>query len=951
MHLRASTSIKIEITFMDSALPHFHSDDAPRLDLINGWSLLTDPTGTLKINDLEAASGWRRARVGVPWAVLYEDLRDYMGVAWYRTRFQSPQFSDARQVVLKFGAVDYFAEVFVNGLSVGTHEGGYTPFALDITHAVKPGMNDLAVRVIDPPMDEQLNQALCPEMMYNEIPHGKQNWYLQNGGIWQGVRVEFCPAIYIQQVHVTPNVSGDFGVEVQFAGQGLADSALCEQTSIQFSVYDSSHRLVFEDGIPSVIAAEQSFRGTVKNVRLWGPSEPNLYTLEVSLQGGLAYRKRVRFGFRKFEAKEGRLFLNDKPFYLIGALDQDFYPETIHTPASEEYVRDMMLKAKAIGINVLRCHLKVCHPVYLTIADELGMLLWCEMPSWSDCWYPADHFSLKAAERGRRMFEEMLVRDWNHPCIVIQTVMNESWGIDLKDATQRTWLKNTFNWIKECVRPLGRMVVDNSACEGNFHIKSDLEDFHNYYSMPDQVEKWEKFLSELAARPEWTYSPYSDAERSRHEPLLVSEFGNWGLPKLPEESPWWFNRDFGGREVTRPAGVLDRFQQYRFDTLFGDYNTMAEETQWHQFISLKYEIESMRRRGELQGYVITGMTDIHWEVNGLLDMWRNPKVFADELKKLQQPDLVMVDLSRQSFISGDKVELQTLVSHYSTRDLKGARVRWMTDAGAGGQFEISQMVPSGAVAGLEKIAFTAPQFLSSNFEHLHIEIRTRQGALIAENDYQFFILPKPQPAMDVPLHVHDPLGTMAGLKDSLRSAEYQADSRLTPEAMLISSQMDEATEKHLSGGGKALLLLDSEAGLPPRCELKVLQRAGCELDGRWFSNFNWVRTDREPFNHLDFGRILGFESVKVAPHYVIDGVPPGQFPSALAGVTFGWLARNMVLAVPFKWENGNVLATTFRFSDYGNDPYATHLLDGLIKSLASGNLSMLRLARDPVEVG
>ena len=205
---------------MDSVLPHSHSDNAPRLELIDGWSLLTDPTGTLKVKDLETATGWRRARVGVPWAVLYDDLRDYMGVAWYRTRFESPQFSDIRQVVLKFGAVDYFAEVFINGVSAGTHEGGYTPFALDITHAVKPGMNELAVRVIDPPMDELLNQALCPEMMYNEIPHGKQNWYLQNGGIWQGVRVEFCPAIYIQQVHVTPNVSGDFGVDVQFAGAG-----------------------------------------------------------------------------------------------------------------------------------------------------------------------------------------------------------------------------------------------------------------------------------------------------------------------------------------------------------------------------------------------------------------------------------------------------------------------------------------------------------------------------------------------------------------------------------------------------------------------------------------------------------------------------------------------------------------------------------------------------------
>jgi hypothetical protein len=934
---------------MESFFPQTRSDDAPRLELQHGWSLLTDPKGMLKISDLDQATGWRRARAGVPWNVLYDDLRDYMGVAWYRTEFQFPQYSDQRHVVLKFGAVDYFAEVFVNGISVGTHEGGYTPFSLDITHAVHPGTNRLAVRVLDPPMDEQLNQALCPEMMYNEIPHGKQNWYLQNGGIWQGVRVEFCPAIYIDEIQVTPNVSGDFSVFLQMAGAGLADSHLCDHTSIQFSVYDSSHRLVFEDNIPAIIAAAQSFQGSIKNPRLWGLGEPNLYTLEVSLNGPVNYRKRARFGFRKFEARDGQLFLNDKPFYLMGALDQDFYPETIHTPASEEYVRDMMLKARNMGINLLRCHLKVCHPVYLTVADELGMLLWCEMPSWSDCWYPSDHFSLKAAERGRRMFEEMLVRDWNHPCIVIQTVMNESWGIDLKDATQRTWLKNTFNWIKECVRPLGRLVVDNSACEGNFHLKSDLEDFHNYYSIPDHAGRWDKFINELASRPDWTYSPYGDAERSGAEPIIVSEFGNWGLPKLPEQMPWWFDRDFGGREITRPAGVLDRFQQYRFPTLFGDYNTLAEETQWHQFMSLKYEIESMRRCNAIRGHVITGMTDIHWEANGLLDMWRNPKVFAPELARLQQPDLVLADLPRFNFRSGAQVELQVLVSHYSTRDLRGTRLRWSTGSGAAGSFELRESVPAGSVTALAKIAFQLPQVQTATSERLYFEIRTRQGSLIAENSYELFVYPPSEPAQH-PLHFHDPLGTMGALDEALQRAGYHVSfgTQIPAGTLLISSQLDPFTELHLAGGGKALLLLNSEGAIPPHWPLKVLARAGCDLDGRWFSNYNWIRPDRAPFDRLNLNKLLGFESVEVVPHYVIDGFAPQQFENMLAGITYGWLAKNRGLAVPLKLQAGEAILTTFRFPEYGRDPYSTHLFDGLVQALISGTPAAIQM--EPAEI-
>ena len=115
----------------------------------------------------------------------------------------------------------------------------------------------------------------------------------------------------------------------------------------------------------------------------------------------------------------------------------------------------MMLKAKKLGINMLRCHLKVAHPVYLDVADEVGMLIWTELPSWSDSWFPSDHFSTMAAVRADKMFWEILIRDWNHPCIVLQTIMNESWGINLKDASQREWLRNTFDRIKDCFRHWG----------------------------------------------------------------------------------------------------------------------------------------------------------------------------------------------------------------------------------------------------------------------------------------------------------------------------------------------------------------------------------------------------------------------------------------------------------------------------------------------------------------
>jgi beta-galactosidase/beta-glucuronidase len=522
---------------MPLTLPRRDSNEAPRLELDQGWEFLPDFEAKVSIANLPA-EGWRAAQVAIGWNAQFDDLRDYLGVGWYRCLVDIPQYSDPRHVLVRFGAVDYFAEVFMNGKLVGSHEGGYTPFVIDATSAVKPGVNELVVRVIDPPMDEPRNLLVCPEMMYHEIPHGKQNWYVQNAGIWQGVRIELAPAIYIETIRVTPHVGGDFRVDVALAGVGLIDQSLTSNTDLSFTVTDRSGRQILADTLPLVSAEMQSFRGTISKPQLWNLHDPALYTLEVRVRGAVSYRKRVRFGFRKFEAKHGKLYLNDQPFYMRGALDQDFYPETIHTPSSEDYVRELMLKAKRLGINILRCHLKIAHPVYLTVADEVGMLLWTEVPSWSDCWYPSDHFSLKAADRGRRMFEEMIERDWNHPSIVIQTIMNESWGIDLNDSTQRTWLKNTFNWVKEELAPIGRLVIDNSACEKNFHMKSDIEDFHNYYSMPDQADRWEKWTTELAARPDWTFSPHGDGERTGEEPIIVSEFGNWGLALVVFRQLW-----------------------------------------------------------------------------------------------------------------------------------------------------------------------------------------------------------------------------------------------------------------------------------------------------------------------------------------------------------------------------------------------------------------------------
>ncbi len=919
---------------MGHSLPYQTSDPAERIELEHGWEFLADPTGKIAFASVSNISGWRPARAGLSWNVQFEDLRDYMGAAWYRIKVDVPTFRDTRHVLLKFGAVDYFCEVFVNGVPVGVHEGGYTPFSFDVTSVIHPGTNELVLRVIDPPMNEAENRELFPDMMYNEIPHGKQNWYVQNSGLWQGVRMEFCPALYVDRVDVTPRIDGSFEAAIRLAGIGLTaeNGSIASSTTVRSEIFDSVGRRVFEHEQRVGQANVVSVAGAISSPRLWSPDNPSLYMMDVTLSGAVEYRRRIRFGFRRIEARDGRLWLNGKPLYLMAALDQDFYPETIHTPASEEMVRDMMLKAKRLGINLLRCHLKVAHPVYLDIADEIGLLVWTEMPSWSDCWFPCDHFSMRAALRGERMFQEIMARDWNHPCIVISTIMNESWGINLKQEDQRQWLLGAFERVKEIVQPLGRLVVDNSACEGNFHLKTDIDDFHQYYSMPDQADLWDEWLAQFASRADWTFSPYGDAQRTGAEPLVVSEFGNWGLPRFEssEHLPWWFRYSFGNREVTNPDGVFERFRRFKLDTAFRDYNDLAEESQWHQFLSLKYEIESIRASGSIQGYVVTGMTDVHWEVNGLLDMWRNQKVFADDLSILQQPDLVMAKTPRATFFSGAKIEAKLLLSHYSDRMLTGARVRWSTDSGSSGQWIIDRPIAAGTVQELGSISWTAPPTAEARPERLYMEVRLPGGAKISENTLDVFVMPAPERQPRV--MVHDPAHSVPALQGLTRDSEPDSLTHT-----MVATQLDDHVQQHLNRGGDVVLLVDHEDAFSGLGDLQVSLRKGTELDGRWFSNFNWIRADRPPFREVAFTRILGFESRYIAPAYVIQGVAEEDFDDVLCGATFGWIQKNSALALQMRCGQGRLLLTTFRFDQYGQDAYATTLLGALIRYVGSAD--------------
>ncbi|MBV9085983.1 MAG: hypothetical protein JOY79_00740, partial [Acidobacteriaceae bacterium] len=627
---------------------------ARTISLDGDWQFLPDPARVLTVDTAARQNGARTAHVPGSWEAEFADLRDYAGVAWYWRSIRLDALHKDEVALLHFGAVDYLAEVFVNGRRAGSHEGGYVPFDIDITSWLHAGENQVTLRVADPGADPGIVESID----YTQIPHGKQDWYVQTSGPWQHVELRILPRIHLGTVHVSGSADGGFRISLPVKGLASGETTLAEM-----AVLGPTGKSIWQHR--SDAGSSGDFTGTIQNAKLWSPSSPALYTLTVKLASG--DEQTYRFGFRTLETHDGKFYLNGQVIYLRGALDQDFYPDTVYTSPSIDYLRDEMRKAKELGLNMLRCHIKVPDPRYLDAADEAGVIIWYEIPNW-------DKLGDDAKRRGLETMRGEVERDWNHPSIMIFSVINESWGADLRSAADRRWLMNAWQETKWTAP--GWLVVDNSACCENFHLTTDIADFHEYNAIPDDAGTFEKRIKAQAERASWLFSPYGDANARGDEPLVLSEFGNWGLPNIPAEKPWWFVRDFRGIAITLPDGVEDRFKTYGYDALFPSINALAEATQWSEYRSLKYEIEVLRAQPQMQGYVITEFTDVNWESNGLLSMWREPKVFAGELAKLQRDDVLLLRLARRNWSSGERARAWVDFSHFSQSPISNAELVW-----------------------------------------------------------------------------------------------------------------------------------------------------------------------------------------------------------------------------------------------------------------------------------
>lgn len=862
------------------------------------WQFLPDIQEQFSAAALPA-TGWRQARVPLSIQAQFADLRDFKGAAWYRRTFLAPPTPPGGRVLLHFGAADYSASVWVNGRPVGSHQGGYSPFDCDVTPALRAGPNVLLVRVADPPGPPADFAA-----SYAQIPHGKQNWYVQTSGLWQSVALETKPAAYLEWVHAATGGGWLHGFTLRIAHAG--DLPRDGTAAVTVVAPDGA---VTRRVLPLARQAEQTLPFSLDRAWLWSPAHPRLYRFSVALSNG--DRLEDRFGLRTIAVRAGRIYLNGQPVFLRGALDQAFYPRSVYTPPSLDYLRREMRQARRLGLNLLRLHIKTPDPRYLQAADETGILLWYEIPNW-------DRLTEQSRARGHALLQAEIARDWNHPSLILQSIINESWGANLKRAEDRAWLLRTSEWARAHLPD--RLVVDNSPCCGNFHLKTDLADFHNYNSIPDDQSQWDAWVSNFASRPQWLFSPYGDARPSGAEPLVVSEFGNWGLPILPARLPWWFSRAFNGNELTRPAGVFARLRAAGLARVFASYRDMALATEWHEWQALRHEIESMRLASAIQGYVITEFTDINWESNGLLNMWREPKVFAGPLAALQQPLVAIAHADRSDYRPGDVARVALWVSNESAAQLRGAQLL------VAGERRLVPAVAPGAVVAAG--SFSVPiRRRTTGYQVLRFELRSAGGEALDARRLKLAVVadaPVARAALEL-----DP-SLSPSLAAALRPRHATADSA----RILVTSVWNARAARVAGAGGDVLVLAGSATALPRGAGLRIVPRRG-NLRGDWISNFNWLDTSRPPFAAFRaLGPILGEPATALTPRWLISGGGAGGGRDVLGGFFLGWVHDAHDVVVQARDGRGRVLVVTLNLSEYGRDPLATAVLERLIGYIA-----------------
>lgn len=470
----------------------------------------------------KALPGRHEILVPFSWGAPLSGVADSADVGWYSRTVTVPPAWKGRRIFIVFGASDWHTTVWLDGHKVGEHQGGYTPFSFELKRVRRGQSQRLVVRVDDSPHPFKLE--------------GKQG-YGKARGMWQTVYLEARGDTPLDAVHYTPRSDlAAVAVDVRLREPAPRDLEL---------------RLAFTNRPGTPVVTHNIPRGATRarvdvplaGARRWSLEEPFLHdvTATVAAEGLIEDRVQTYFGMRTLSVVDlpgtshPYVALNGIPVFLQLALDQAYHPQGYYTFPTDSVLRDEVLRARQIGLNGLREHIKIEAPRKLYWADRLGVLIMADVPNW---WGPPDSAAFREHEVALR---GMIDRDYNHPSVFSWVMFNETWGLNTKQGDKEHYLPATQHKVVSVYRlakslDSTRLVEDNSICCGRGHTETDLNTWHDY--LPGW--RWEEHMRRLSDST-FTGSPFH-FERGwtqGRQPMLNSEFGNvWGYEGSSGDVDW-----------------------------------------------------------------------------------------------------------------------------------------------------------------------------------------------------------------------------------------------------------------------------------------------------------------------------------------------------------------------------------------------------------------------------
>ena len=499
---------------------------------------------------------------------------DFMYGVWYKRTVTLTEQQCAQRVVLHFGAVDYTANVFINGKKVGTHKGGYISFAMDITEFVTPGENVITVFA-----EDDTRSGTIPKGKQAHHYHSSGCDYTRTTGIWQTVWIEFTPKSYIKSFKFYPDYKkGEVTVFVELCGKGdfTANITYEGKPMASFCETDTQGRL--------------QFTLSLEEIHLWEIGKGRLY--DVAFTFGEDAVKSY-FGLRNVELRGQKFLLNGKSVFQRTVLDQGFYPDGSYTAPSDEDLKNDILLSLACGFNGARPHEKIFEERYFYHADKLGYITWGEYPDWGLNYNKAENIHNIMPE-----WLEEIERDFNHPSIVGWCPRNEVWN---------TWWGEPHRPSLALLYDVTKAIDPTRPCidvSGGFHVKTDIYDVHEYCQNGGGLHyRYDGIKDGVMTEHEWHENqiPYTGG------PVFLSEYG--GIA--------WFAKCDEDNDRKKAWG-------------YGNGPKTEEE-----FIARFTELtEALMENPGLMGLCYTQLTDVEQEQNGLYTYDRIPKFDPEIFKKV-----------------------------------------------------------------------------------------------------------------------------------------------------------------------------------------------------------------------------------------------------------------------------------------------------------------------------